>query len=150
MIYCDIVMDGIIENLTTLEYLNIISVSKKFQSICERYKKTEKPFVVIKDLWLHGLFNCSDECINEFKLNNINIPQFGIQTMTTKDTLKLNAIVLKLGKRAQKQFEFHFYVVPWRFRKCIIINYKEEYNELECSFEKYILRCLTKCEKKNE
>lgn len=146
------IFGSLLNFLDTMDYGNLLSVSKLLHEKCSKYKKTRYPFIVVKTLIIYNhdeLF--STECINTFyheqnlKFGTIeeisyNMPPHLHQLLFT--------VVAKIGVyySSSSEYPLDFYTVPWRFRKCIAWENRYGGDYIKINTESYITSCLDKCE----
>jgi hypothetical protein len=142
---------SLLEFLDTMDYGNLLSVSKLLHEKCSKYKKTRYPFIVVKNLFLFGdSSSLSTECIDTF--HHEQILKFGTSEKISKNMppylhqLLFTTIARASIKTSKPVYPLDFYTVPWRFRKCIDSQhlYGDYYPKINT--EIYISSCLDKCD----
>jgi hypothetical protein len=133
-------LGSLLEFLDTMDYGNLLSVSKLLHEKSLKYKKTKFPFTVVEIMWTgDGLL--STECIDEFykkQTLKFDTNEKISKNMSSHLHQLLFAIIAKMG--------YPFYTVPWRFRKCIDCEMHHGSYYMKINTEVYITSCLEKCD----
>jgi hypothetical protein len=136
------IFDLMISFIDTLDYVNMLLVSKQIYWNTVKHRKTRLPYVVVATFLTDGLWSLSEQCYNEMKSYGIKIER----EMSRADTRKFIGVVLKLGTKAH-QFgsPMQLYAVPWRYRDCIKTYVRDERDFVTYSTNKYMRLCIEKC-----